>query len=309
MPYPTTGGSANYTGNFIPEIWSGKLIQNFYDATVLAAISNTDYEGEIKAYGDKVNIRTTPELTIRDYAKGMQLQVERPDKPKISLNIDQGDYFAAVEDDVDKIQSDVNLMDAWSRDASEKMKIKIDTKVLSSPILGGGTGIAGTNQGATAGRISGNINLGVTGAPVQLTKTNILDYVVDLGTVLDEANAPEGDRWLLLPAWVAGMLKKSDMKDSSLTGDTQTPLRNGRLGTIDRFTIYVSHNLYKVTDTGNTAFSILAGHKMGLTFASQMTEMESLRAESTFGTIVRGLQVYGYQVVKPEALARLYVRA
>ena len=46
---------------------------------------------------------------------------------------------------------------------------------------------------------------------------------------------------------------------------------------------------------------------MGFTFASQMTEMETLRAQSTFGNIVRGLQVYGYQVVKPEALSQAVV--
>jgi N4-gp56 family major capsid protein len=304
MAFPVASGGANYTGNFIPEIWSSKLIVNFYDATVLAAISNTDYEGEITSMGDKVNIRTTPELTIRDYQKGMQLQVERPDKPKITLNIDQGDYFAAVEDDVDKIQSDVDLMDAWTKDASEKMKIKIDTKVLTGVL----TGISSLNQGATAGRISGNINLGATGAAVQVTKANVLDYIVDLGTVLDEANAPEGDRFLVVPAWMAGMIKKSDLKDASLTGDSSTPMRNGRLGMIDRFTLYVSHNLNRVTDTGAQCFSVLAGHKMGLTFASQMTEMEALRAESTFGTIIRGLQVYGYQTVKGEALAKLYCR-
>jgi hypothetical protein len=45
MAYPVAGGSANYSGNFIPEIWASKLIVNFYDATVLSAISNTDYEG------------------------------------------------------------------------------------------------------------------------------------------------------------------------------------------------------------------------------------------------------------------------
>jgi hypothetical protein len=304
MAFPVAGGGANYTGNFIPEIWSSKLIANFYDATVCAAISNTDYSGEITGFGDKVNIRTTPELTIRDYQKGMQLQVERPDKPKLTLNIDQGDYFAAVEDDVDRIQSDVNLMDAWTRDASEKMKIKIDAKVLSG-ILGS---IAATNVGAAAGRISGNINLGATGSPIQLTKTNIIDYIVDAGAVLDEANAPESDRFIVIPAWVAAMIKKSDVKDTSLTGDSQTPLRNGRLGTIDRFTVYVSHNLNRVIDSTNQCFSIVAGHKMGLTFATQMTNMESIRAESTFGSIVRGLQVYGYAVVKPEALAKLYVR-
>jgi N4-gp56 family major capsid protein len=304
MPFPVAPGGAAYTGNFIPEIWASKLIVNFYDATVLAAISNTDYEGEIKGYGDKVNIRTTPELTIRDYQKGMTLTVERPDKPKLTLNIDQGDYFAAVEDDVDKIQSDVNLMDAWSRDASEKMKIKIDSKVLTGMI----PSISSLNQGTTAGRISGNINLGATGSPVQVTKANVIDYIVDLGTTLDEANSPESDRWLVIPAWMAAMIKKSDVKDASLTGDSQTPLRNGRIGMIDRFTVYVSHNLNKVTDSGNQCFSVLAGHKMGLTFASQMTNMESIRAESTFGSIIRGLQVYGSAVVKPEALARLYCR-
>jgi len=288
--------TVNYSGNFIPEIWSGKLIENFYDATVLAAISNTDYEGEIRQYGDTVNIRTTPELTIRTYQKGMTLQVENPDKPKLQLVIDKGEYFAAVEDDVDKVQSDINLMDTWSKDASERMKIKIDQRVLTDML----PGIAATNKGATAGRISANINLGTTAAPVAVTKTNVLDFIVDIGTVLDEANCPEGDRFIVIPAKMAGMIKKSDLKDASLTGDSVSILRNGRLGMIDRFTVYMSHNL----NNASGKFSVIAGHKMGFTFASQMTEMETIRSESTFGNIIRGLQVYGYKVVKPEALAQ-----
>lgn len=304
MPFPVAPGGANYTGNFIPEIWASKLIENFYDATVLSAISNTDYEGEIKQHGDKVIIRTTPELTIRSYEKGMKLMVERPDKPKVVLNIDQGEYFAAIEDDVDKTQSDINLMQNWSRDASEKMKIKIDSNVLTGML----PDISSQNMGATAGRISGNINLGATGAALQVTKTNVLDYIVDAGLVLDEANSPESNRFMVIPAWMAALIKKSDLKDASLTGDGTSVLRNGRIGMIDRFTLYVSHNLNRVTDGGNQCFSVIAGHKMGLTFASQMTEMETLRSESTFGSIIRGLQVYGYKVVKGEALAKLYVR-
>jgi hypothetical protein len=297
MAYPVTTGAAQYSGNFIPEIWSGKLIENFYDATVLSAISNTDYEGEIRQYGDTVNIRTTPELTIRDYQKGMTLTVENPDKPKLQLLIDKGEYFAAVEDDVDKVQSDIALMDTWSKDASERMKIKIDTRVLTDIL----PGISAQNKGATAGRISANINLGSTGTPVAITKDNVLDFIVDLGTVLDEANAPEGNRFLVIPAKMAGMIKKSDLKDASLTGDSMSVIRNGRLGMIDRFTVYMSHNL-NVASGGK--FSVVAGHKMGLTFASQMTNMETIRSETTFGNIIRGLQVYGYKVVKPEALAQ-----
>jgi hypothetical protein len=306
MSYPVSAGRPNYSGNFIPEIWSGKLIENFYDATVLAAIANTDYEGEIKNQGDTVNIRTIPNITIRDYVKGQSLVVENPDKPKLQLVIDKGEYFACVEDDIDRVQSDVKLMDMWSKDASEQMKIKIDQRVLTDIL----PDIAATNKGATAGAVSSAFNLGTTGSPLTVSKdgsggtTSVTDLVVDMGTVLDEANCPEQNRFLIIPARMAGLIKKSELKDASLTGDSQSPLRNGRLGMIDRFTIYVSHNL-KVTSS--TKYSIIAGTKMGFTFASQMTEMETIRSETTFGDIIRGLQVYGYKVVKPEALVESVV--
>jgi hypothetical protein len=301
MAYPVTGGRPDYSGNFIPELWSSKLIVNFYDATVLSAISNTDYEGEIKQYGDTVNIRTTPEITIREYVKGQTLTVENPDKPKIQLLIDKGEYFACIEDDVDKVQSDIKLMDQWSKDASERMKIKIDQRVLTDLL----PDVAATNKGATAGAITSSFNLGVTGTPLTVTKdgntstTAVVDLMVDLGTVLDEANCPEQNRFVVIPAKMAGLIKKSELKDASLSGDGTSILRNGRLGMIDRFTVYVSHNLYNA----GGEFSVIAGHNMGFTFASQMTNMETLRSETTFGNIIRGLQVYGYKVVKPEALA------
>lgn len=300
MAFAVSGGRPDYSGNFIPEIWSGKLIENFYDATVLAAISNTDYEGEIRSMGDTVNIRTTPEITVKSYVKGQALSVENPDKAKLQLVIDKGEYFACVEDDVDQVQTDINMMDQWSKDASERMKIKIDERVLTDLL----PDVSALNKGATAGRISGDINLGVAGTPVAITKSNVIDTIIDMGTVLDEANAPEGDRFLVIPAKMAGYIKQSDLKDASITGDGTSPLRNGRLGMIDRFTIYVSHNLKK---TAGGEFSVIGGHKMGFTFASQMTNMESIRSETTFGNIIRGLQVYGYKVVKPEALATAVV--
>jgi hypothetical protein len=310
MSYPVVPGRPNYSGNFIPEIWSGKLIENFYDATVLGAVTNTDYEGEIKSMGDTVNIRTTPEISIRPYTKGQILTVENPDKPKIQLLIDKGEYFACVEDDVDQIQSDIRLMDEWSKDASERMKIQIDQRVL--PYMA--TTAAATNQGEFAGAQTGSFDLGTFADPVELAKddsggdSSVTDFIVDMGTVLDEANCPESDRFLIIPAKMAGLIKKSDLKDASLAGDGTSIKRNGRLGMIDRFELYISHNLLDDTAGATGGVHIIAGHKKGTTFASQMTEMETLRAQTTFGDIVRGLQVYGYQTVKPEALATAIVQ-
>lgn len=302
MVFPVASGNPAYSGNFIPELWSGKLIENFYDVTVLSAISNTDYEGEIKKYGDTVNIRTTPTITIRPYVKGQNLIPEHPDSEPIQLVIDQGDYFMVVIDDVDKIQSDIMLMDEWAKDATEQMKIVVDQAVLTDML----PDISPLNLGATAGAKTASFNLGVAGTPVQLSKdgagstVSVTDFIVDLGTVLDEANCPETDRFLVIPAKMAGLIKKSELKDASLSGDSTSPMRNGRIGMIDRFTVYVSHNLYN----SGGEFSIIAGHKKGLTFASQLTNVETLRSTTTFGDLMRGLQVYGYKVVKPEALAK-----
>jgi hypothetical protein len=274
---------------------------------VFGEIANTNYDGIISKHGDTVQIRTTPDITIRTYAKGQQLVNERPEKASLTLVIDQGDYFSCIEDDVDKIQADIDLLDTWSKDASTRMKLQMDRTLLDSVSTGTqSSNLDALNIGNSAGAISGNIALGATGTPVGVTKENILDFIVNLGVVLDESNTPEDGRWLIMPAWACGMIKKSDLKDASLSGDGSSILRNGRIGMIDRFTIYMSNQITRTTEGANTAFHMFAGHKLGLTFATQMTEMESLRAESTFGNIIRGLQVYGFQIVKKEVITRLY---
>ncbi len=320
MPYPiaTTpypAGSSNpspaYTGIFIPTIWSGKLIEKFYDATVLAAICNSDYEGEIANQGDKVVIRTKPTITINDYEAEQALVVERPSSNIVELLIDQGKYFNTILDDVMEVQADLNMLSMWADDASEQMKINIDTAVLLS-MLGDADA---ANRGTTAGRISGDVNLGITTNPVDLvarpdgTNVEVIDLITSLGQVLDEQNIPETGRWLVIPAWMAAMIKRSELRDASLSGDGTSMARNGRLGMIDRFTLYMSNLLPSGVPDGLAAgeYAIYAGHSHGHTFASQLSKVETLRGESTFGTYLRGLQVYGHKVTDATALAEAIV--
>lgn len=291
------------TSRFIPEIFSGKLQAKFYRDTCLTQISNTDYEGEIKDQGDTVIIRAIPTITINDYYKGMKLTYELPESTPVELLIDKGKYWGCIVDDVDKVQSDINLFDTFTNDAVEQMKIAVEYGVFTTIYNQADS----SNRGATAGALSAGFNLGVSTAPVQITKANIIDYIVDAGTVLDEKNIPSEGRWMVIPMWMAGMLKKSDLKDASMTGDGTSVLRNGRLGMIDRFTLYQSNNTYSLTDTV-TCWYVPFGHPKALTFASQIVKSEKLRATDTFGDIVRGLKVYGFKVVNDDALGELYVR-
>ena len=313
-PYPAGSAQPNpaYSGTFIPEVWSGKLIEKFYATTVLAAISNTDYEGLIKNQGDKVIVRTRPTITIRDYQAGQSLLVERPSSNIVELDIDKGKYFNTILDDVHDVQSDMNLMSLWSEDAAEQMKIVIDTEVLTALR---GQAVA-QNRGTAAGAKSASINLGATTTPLVVVARNptagqveVVDLIVRMGQVLDEQNIPETGRWIVMPSWVASRIKMSELRDASLTGDGTSILRNGRLGMVDRFTLYSSNLLPSGVAAGLAAgeWAVYAGHAHSLTFATQMTKMETLRSESTFGTLMRGLQIYGTKVMDGKALAEAIV--
>lgn len=302
MAYPVVAPTPSYSGTFIPEIWSSKLVEKYYDTTVLSQISNTNYEGEIRNQGDLVKIRTVPTLDIHEYKSGQTLINQRPEAPNIELLIDKGFYWSTILDDVQEKQSDMDQMNIWATDAAEQLKTRLDTRVLSSIV----PDFSSLNMGATAGKITQGIDLGTTGAPITLTKTNVIDNILYLGQVLDEQNVPETGRFLVLPFWATTLLKGSDIKDASLAGDSTSVLRSGMLGMLDRFTLFNSNLLPHYTDGANRCAYIIAGHKDGLTFATQLTKTETLRAESTFGEIMRGLMVYGYKVIKPEAMAALY---
>ena len=303
-----------YSGTFIPVLWSTKLIEKFYASTVLAAISNTDYEGEIKNKGDTVVIRTKPKITIKDYLADGLLTVERPSSNILELKIDKGKYFNLILDDVMEIQADLNMMNMWSDDAAQQFKIVVDAEILKA-LLGQA---ATNNKGNLAGKISLNVPLGVTGTPLAVVarnpaatagKTEIVDLLVRLGQVLDEQNVPEQGRWVVLPAWISSQIKMSELRDASLTGDSTSILRNGRLGMVDRFTIYVSNLLPTGVAAGLAAgeWVVYAGTQHALTFASQINNVETLRSEMTFGQLLRGLQVYGYKVLDGTALAQAIV--
>lgn len=304
------------TSKFLPEVWSSKILKKYYMNAIATAICNTDHEGEIKSGGDKVYIRTVPDITTFAYQKGMALPKQRPESPDVEMLIDQGRGWNILLDDVDKVQSDIDLLNKFTTDAAQQMKIAIDAAVfeyIADAMLALTSTDSGYyNLGATAGKITGGFNLGASGAPVQLTKTNIIDYIVDCGTVLDENDVPEDGRFLVLPAWVGGMIKKSDVKDAAMMGDPKSIVRTGLIGGIDRFVVYASNNIHTVaaaTETsGFLSFYSLFGTRDAVSFAAQLTKTESLRSTESFDTIVRGLMVYGRKLVKAQALGVLFCR-
>lgn len=309
-----------YSGSFIPTLWSSKLNAKFYVASTFASVCNTNWEGEISGIGDKVVIQNIPDIAISTYVPGAGLQYQVPTPSTIELQIDQGKYYAFQVNDLLSLQSQPKLMDMFSNDAGMQMKVAIDSECFFATF----TGAATANQGATAGNKSASYNLGTVAAPVQFSasSTSAVDILTRLSSVLDEQNIPETERFLIIDPVSRQQLMNSNLQQAYLTGDSQSIVRNGKIGQIDRFEVYVSNNLPRGASGGTTWISgdgsqtkaagathaqknrvIIAGHKSAITFASQFTKTETVRNPSDFGDFVRGVNVYGRKVVKDSALA------
>tara|TARA_R110000868_G_scaffold37287_2_gene132036 strand:+ start:7816 stop:8715 length:900 start_codon:yes stop_codon:yes gene_type:complete len=286
------------TNKYIPQIYSAKLQEKFYATSTVPAICNHDWEGEINGFGDTVFIRTVPTIAIKTWdTAGATVSYDALSMDSsLTLTIDKAKYYAFSVDYIDDFQSDLSIIDITTQDAAMQMATSIDKEVFNWI---GSNAARYTNSGVT----EFNYN-SATGS------ADSIDCILKMGQKLDEANVPrDGKRWVVINPGMARALKTSDLKAAYLTGDSASPLRNGLVGELDGMKIYISNNLDNAIapTLASARCNIFAGHECAFTFASQFVKHEMLPLPDKFGYGVKGLQVYGYQTVKKEAIVRAQV--
>ena len=303
---PMMGGYAGMSGNYIPALYSGTLLVKYYKATVLTAIASTEHQDEITKMGDEVNIRMVPTIKTFKYKIGDGYQFAPVKTEKVVLKIDQGTGYTYPVNTVEVNQSDIPFIEKWAEEAAQQVKIDVDREVLSNIPNEVSAETSGTNSGA----ITGNINLGVTGAAVPISKDTSIANALLCSQALGEANVPDTNRWIVVPEWFKTKLLASDIADAGFAGDGQpSKVLNGRIGVIaGDLTLYTSNNILPLLDSGTKCYQIVFGHTGAHSFAAQFTEHEMYKNPSDFGWMVAGLQVWGHKVLKGEGVGVLYAK-
>ena len=295
-------GSNLSAGAFVPQVYSAKMQDKFYASSVIAAVANTAWQGDINGFGDKVIIRKVPTVNIFDYSVNAPISYQDISDEQIILSIDQQKAYAFRVDYIDDYQSDLALIEKISEDASWQMKVKVDQAVLQGVVAS-----VATSNCVTAAAIG---VAQATGSTVAIVAATALQPLLNAGEVMDANNVPrDGGRWAVITPHWANVLKQSPLAQAYFTGDTTSPLRNGLIGEIDGMKVYVSNNVTNangaITGTGNSY--CLAGHTSSLAFASQFMKHRQIELPDTFGWGISGLNVFGYKLVKPEATVCMMV--
>jgi len=276
--------------NFIPQIWSARLLENLNKNHVFVGLCNRDYEGEIKGMGDQVKINSIGRVTIGDYQKNTDIEAPEVlnDAQRILL-INQGKYFNFQIDDVDKAQQNPKVMNAAMKEASYALADVSDQYVASFYTEAIESNCIGSDEAPTTFAAA----------------TDAYNALVRMSVKLDEANVTKGGRWIVVPAWYHALLLLDNRFVQAGTSVADGVLRNGEVGRAAGFDIFVSNN---VAVTGESNFKIMAGYGQTMSFAEQIVGVEAYRPEKRFADAVKGLHVYGAKVVRPETLAVLTVQ-
>lgn len=275
--------------NFVPDIWSAKLLVSLRKKAVAGNLVNRDYEGEISREGDSVKITSINDVTIGTYTPHSDITVEDIDDATRSLLIDQAKYFAVEIDDVEKAQQKKggrSALDQAVDNAGYQLRDVTDAFLISTM----NTAVQGTAN-----------DLGTVA--IHTTARNLYDAFVDLSVLLDEANVPEEGRFALLKPSLYGRVLKLDEFIAAGDAVSAASRGNGFVGEIAGLSLYKTNNMPAVTDAAATGGAVIAGSTIATTFAEQIASVEADRMEKRFADMVKGLHLYGAKVVRPTALA------
>ena len=317
---PSTDTDANFANSvsgqtnsfFLPKIYSKKVLNFFRKASVVEAITNTDYAGEIAAFGDSVRIIKEPVISVSDYTRGSDTTATKLTDQELTLVVDSAKAFKFIVDDIETNMSHVNFKEVATSSAAYALRDSYDAAVIASMFSGVSTSspdhVLGADASAatqTMGQHQGGSNaIDLTGSDG--TGTDPLDMMAFMAKLLDEQNVPEEGRWFVAPPSFYNELSQSGSKLMSVDFNAgQGSIRNGLVssGKLRGFDMYKSNN---VASTSTATGKILAGHISSTATAQTIISTEVLRDPSSFGDIVRGLHVYGAKVLRPEALVSAF---
>jgi hypothetical protein len=294
---------------FLPKVYSKQVLNFFRKSSVAEAITNTDYAGEIAAYGDSVRIIKEPEITVYQYERGADVTKTALTDQEVTLVIDTANAFKFIVDDIETNMSHVNFRDVATSSAAYALRDAFDAGVIatmfagvsaSSPnhILGSDSATdlaAGTFDG------TGNLDIGFGSS-----EHDPIDVLSRMARLLDEQNVPEEGRWFLASPEFYEILVQSSSKLLSVDYNAgQGSIRNGLVssGKLRGFDMYKTNNIAAAT---NAAGKCLAGHMSSTATAQTITSTEVIRDPDSFGDIVRGLHVYGSKVLRGDAMVSAF---
>lgn len=162
--------------------------------------------------------------------------------------------------------------------------IEDDSDDLTSAYMGGAIGAGATFE------IQANV-------AKQVTASTIFAEFIEMQTVLTNNEIPEEDRWAVVPARLAALIRQApEYTGSGQVEGGREAVMNGALPKkFAGFTVFEVSDA-RISGDKTNGYHVMAGHKSAITFAMGLTENGVEDAIGNFGKRIKQLYVYGAKV-------------
>ncbi|MGN1153576.1 MAG: hypothetical protein ACI4S3_06070 [Candidatus Gastranaerophilaceae bacterium] len=195
----------------------------------------------------------------------------------LELKVDQQKYIAFQVDDIEKVQSNVDLVNGFTKRMAIAFAQTKDLFIHGLAVAGAGT----------------------TRSAVTLTKDNVWETIcnmyADLGAknaIVDGVDYAGKRPALVITPKMEGILKQAPQYFANAFGNEV--LRKGQIGIIGGFDIFIDTNIEDTDMIALTSDAIM--------FAEQITKTDMVKAENSFHHKVKSLHVYGGVVGNPDCI-------
>jgi len=340
------------------EAFASQALRRFYSRSVSEAITNSDYEGEVKDRSSKLNVLTFGAISAQTY-DGSDLTADTLTESNSQLVTDQLKAFYFKIKDYDTFRSYIKSPDGTILDqVANELKKVVDTFVLAlnadvgagnrdgtdyttgtvtvavttGAVTGSGTtftsgmvgkGFQATGHSAwyrvksfasttsivieddsddetsayTGGAIAGGTAYTIqANTALTVTKSTIFARVSELAMILTNREIPAENRWLVVPARIANMIRQAPEYVAIGSESGRGNVLNGLLAKQ-----FAGFDVYEVSDDringdNTNGYNCMGGHRSAITFAMGLTENGIEDLIGNFGKAYKSLHVYGAKV-------------
>lgn len=301
---------ANNVNAFVPEYWSAKLLRETKELTDFKNnMTNSDWEGEIKSAGDTVRI-TTPDFSAIQIGEGVVPDSSDVYPKQITLTIDKSKNFQFKFNDIEQAQSQFNMLEGYMAGGLQKLMDEVNLELQEAVIADANVPTVGTS-GSYFDTSDGTKTVAFFN---RIKRKLVENKALNSAGFYNFKGSKEQTLALeamvtITPAMFEQLVSSNILTHPTVQGDDV--IYKGVAGQIAGMKIFVDTNLMKVTgyDESNDKNVVIAGTKMGITFAEQFNKVEKLRDPQSFADIGRALYLYGYKITNPKCLVVGYSEA
>jgi len=312
MGVPIAAGAPNIEAQGLnPTLFAKDFNVRYYEGSIIPRTAGSKLCTELISKGQKIIIPSLPTINFPEYTRHGVVTPEQVTSVPLEVTINRSRSFCIPIDPVDVKQSHIAFQGKYMDTAMKQWDEKLNGEYLPSVY----TGAHASNCGATAGVIDGGVQLGTASVPLSFTKTDAVDILTRATQVIGEQKGLNNkeNMWCVIPWAIRQRIVNSDLKAAFVTGDPSSVMRTGSIGKLDGvMETMTSNHVHSAIVGGKRAYFCPFGTMDAIAFVQQLQHVSILEGDknsNSFETLLRGLFVYDWAVVKPEALGYFVLTA